>query len=158
VLLISQRRRATLAALPVMSAAMLAAGTPLAPTRAASARTIRLEETANLHLTSKRGFTLNEQGVASGTIRGRIYIHLHLLSNSKVTSEVNIYPHGGFLSGRGSAGYRVVGSYASFSGYLSVTRGTGSYEGARASGLRFQGRIQRRNDTVAVKLSGSLSL
>jgi hypothetical protein len=128
------------------------------PGRARSARTLSLKETGHLRLTSKRGFTLNEQGAASGTIGGTIYIHLHLASSSRVSAEVNIYAHGGSLSGHGSASYQVRGAFAAFSGSLAVTRGTGSYSRARASALRFTGAILRRNDSVTVQLSGSLSV
>jgi len=116
-----------------------------------------LKESGRLRLTSKHGFTLNEQGTASGTIGGTIFIHLHLVSSSRVTAEVNIYTHGGSLSGGGSSSYQVRGAVAAFSGTLAVTRGTGSYSRARASGLRFTGSIQRRNDSVTVQLSGPLS-
>jgi hypothetical protein len=117
-----------------------------------------ISESGHLRLTSKRGFTLNEQGSATGTIRGTIYIHLHLVSSREVTSEVSIYPRGGSLSGSGSASYQVNGAYASFVGRLAVTRGTGSYAHARAASLRFTGTIQRRGDAVAVQLSGPLSV
>jgi hypothetical protein len=123
-----------------------------------AARTISLNESAHLRLTSKSGFTLNEQGTTTGSIDGTMYIHLHIANNhGGVTAEVNIYPHGGSLSGSGSASYEVEGAYAKFSGRLSITRGTGSYAGSRASGLSFSGTIQRRSDTVAVQLSGTLS-
>jgi hypothetical protein len=116
-----------------------------------------LNERGSLHLTSKRGFTLNEQGSATGTIKGTIYIHLRLVSSKTVTAEVNIYPRGGSLTGNGTASYRVNGGTASFSGTLSVTRGSGSYAHARARGLRFTGTIQRGNDAVNVQLQGTLS-
>lgn len=122
------------------------------------ARTESIHETGRLHLTSKHGFTLNEQGGASGTIPGLIYIHLHIVATNRVTAEVNIYPSGGSLSGTGSASYRVSGANASFTGQLSVTRGTGRYAGARGHGLRFTGTIARRSDAVDVTLEGSLSL
>jgi hypothetical protein len=121
------------------------------------ARTVSLSESGRLRLTSKKGFTLNERGSASGTIAGSIYIHLHLVSDTKVTAEVNIYPREGSLTGSGSATYHVVGGYAAFSGTLSITRGSGKYARARASGLRFTGTIQRRDDSVSVRLSGPLS-
>lgn len=123
-----------------------------------AARTISLSESGRLKLTSKSGFTLNERGSATGTITGSIYIHLHLITNSKVTAEVSIYPHGSSLSGMGSASYHVNGGVASFSGTLAITRGTGKYSHARASHLTFTGTIQRRNDAVAVQLSGPLSV
>jgi hypothetical protein len=127
------------------------------PALAKLARAVSLSERGRLRLTSKKGFTLNERGSASGTIAGSIYIHLHLVSDSKVTAEVNIYPREGSLTGSGSASYHVVGGYAAFSGTLSITRGSGKYARARASGLRFTGTIQRRDDSVSVQLSGPLS-
>jgi hypothetical protein len=137
----------------VVGAAAAHAATPLAR----ASRTASLSESGHLHLTSKQGFTLNEQGLATGTIKGTIYIHLHLTSTSKVTAEVSIYPAGGSLSGNGSAAYRVEGSVAAFTGTLSIARGSGKYAHARASALRFTGTIQRRGDAVSVHVSGPLS-
>ena len=127
------------------------------PAVATLTRTASLSESGRLRLTSKKGFTLNERGTVSGTIAGTIYIHLHLVSMSKVTAEVNIYPRNGSLTGGGSASYHVEGRYAVFSGKLAITRGSGKYARARASGLRFTGTIQRRDDSVSVRLSGPLS-
>jgi hypothetical protein len=126
---------------------------------ARSARTISLSETGRLQLTSRHTITLNEAGSVAGTIRGTIYIHLRIANaNGGVTAEVNIYPSGGSLTGYGSASYQVEGAEAAFSGKLSITRGTGTYASARASSLRFTGSIARRNDAVAVQLSGPLSV
>ena len=128
----------------------------LASGAAHTARTVSLTESGHLHLTSSHQLHLNEQGSASGTIRGQIYIHLDVSSQHSVSAEVNIYPSGGSLSGNGSASYHVVGGYADFSGSLSITRGTGTYAHANARNLRFTGSIQRSNDAVDVKLSGTL--
>ena len=125
---------------------------------ALAARTISLNERGRLHLTSKRGFTLNEAGSASGTIAGTIYLHLNVVAINRVTTEVNIYPHGGSISGDAKASYHVAGATASFSGTMSISRGTGSYARAHASGLNFSGTVQRSNDAVTVHLSGELSL
>jgi hypothetical protein len=121
------------------------------------ARLVSLNESAHLHLTSKKGFTLNEQGTATGTITGTIYIHLHIVSNSKVTEELSIFPSGGSLAGSGSASYHVDGGNAAFSGTLAITRGTGRYARARATSLRFTGTIERRNDSVSAHLVGKLT-
>jgi hypothetical protein len=145
----------TVACFCLYAAAATGAAAPLAR----SARTISLSETGQLHLTSKHVFTLNEQGSATGTIKGTIYIHLHLPeAANRVTAEVNIYPHGGSLSGHGSASYEVEGADAVFSGQLAITSGSGSYAHASASDLRFTGSIERRNDAVSVRLSGQLSV
>lgn len=160
-----RRRLAGLLVLCSTSAVVPMGGGPLAaasalgqPPLARPSRTITLSETAHLHLTSEHSLTLNEEGQASGTIRGTIYIHLHLSNNhGGVSAEVNIYPRGGSLTGSGSATYRVEGAQAVFSGKLAIARGTGSYLHASAPGLRFTGTIQRRTDAVAVQLSGPLS-
>jgi hypothetical protein len=124
---------------------------------ALAARTLSLNETGHLHRTSSSGLKLNEQGSAKGTIKGTIYIHLDVVSPNRVTAEVNIYPNGGSLTGSGSASYRVNGGTASFSGAMSIKRGTGSYAHAHGSGLSFSGTIQRLSGSVTVHLSGSMS-
>ncbi|HEV2922600.1 MAG TPA: autotransporter [Solirubrobacteraceae bacterium] len=122
-----------------------------------TARTVNLSENARLHRTNRpSGVHLDEQGYASGTISGTIYIHLKVYANH-VSAEVNIYPHGGSLTATGSAGYHVNGGYAPFSGTITVQRGTGTYAHASSGGLRFTGSIQRSNDSVTVQLSGRLS-
>jgi hypothetical protein len=136
-----------------VSSAARSTGSP--PARAA--RTITLNESGQLHRTSHSGLKLNEQGSASGTIKGTIYIHLDVVSPNRVTAEVNIYPSGGSLTGSGSADYRVNGGTASFSGTMSIDRGSGSYAGAHGSGLSFSGTIQRLSGSVAVHLSGKMS-
>jgi hypothetical protein len=145
---------ATLAA--VAGIALLAAGASAA-TSAHAARTISLRESGHLHLTSHHGFTLNEQGSASGTIHGTIYIHLTVSSTNRVSAVVNIYPRGGSLSGYARAAYHVHGSIASFSGTMSISRGTGSYNHAHGSGLSFNGTIQRTSDAVDVQVNGTIS-
>jgi hypothetical protein len=126
---------------------------------ASSSRVISLNEHANLHLTSKRGFTLNEQGAASGTFKGTIYVHLKIVSTKKVTAEVNIYPSsGGSISSSASAAYRREGATGSFTGSLSITHGSGAYGHARGSGLSFSGTIAKSNDAITVRVSGRASV
>jgi len=121
------------------------------------ARVISLNERGSLRLTSKHGFTLNERGAASGTIPGTIYVHLRIVSTKRVTAEVNIYPKGGSVSGQGTASYRREGATGSFSGSLSIERGSGSYNHARGSGLSFSGTIARSNSAIAVHVSGRMT-
>jgi hypothetical protein len=152
----------------VVYLALLSPLAPLAPevTRASSladgavahqARTVSLHESGNLRLTSRHGFTLNEQGAAAGTVSGTIYVHLKIVSTSRVTAEVNIYPKGGSISGYGTAGYRREGAKGSFSGSLSIDRGSGSFNHARGSGLGFSGTIQRSNYAVTVHVDGTVT-
>ncbi len=160
----SGRRAGRLGLLAALAAAMfggfLSHGESRAATRpeARAARTFTLSESGRLRLTSHHGFTLNEQGSATGTIHGTIYIHLHVVSTNRVTAEVNIYPSGGgSLTGMASASYHPSGAVASFSGTMSIVRGSGHYAHARGSGLSFSGTIQRSNDAVTVRVSGRMS-
>jgi hypothetical protein len=145
----------------VSLAASLACGTPAlsAPqTRAAAAhgaRVLSLNENGSLRLTSKNGFTLNEQGRASGTVRGTIYVHLTIVSSRRVTAELSIYPSGGSITAKGSANYRKEATNARFVGSISIERGSGSYAHARGSNLSFSGTIQRSNDAITVHVAGS---
>lgn len=155
--------------IPALIATVLSFGAPLtlwslgpgvshaAAPSALAARTFYLNESGNLHLTSKQGFTLNEQGPASGTVTGTIYVHLKIVSTTRVTAEVSIYPRGGSITGTGTASYHRTSATANFSGSLSINRGSGSYNHAQGSGLSFSGTIQRSNDAVTVRVSGRVS-
>ncbi len=149
-----------LSALPATSAVLATAPVRAARAshaRALPARTITLSETGHLHLTSKHGFTLNELGAGSGSIAATIYVHLTIVSTSRVTAEVNFYPAGGSISGQASASYRRGSEIGSFSGSLSINGGSGSYARARASGLSFSGTIARSNDAITVHVDGRVS-
>jgi hypothetical protein len=122
-----------------------------------AARTVTLNDSGRLHLTSHHTTHINLQGTASGTIRGTIYIHLNVTSPSRVSAEVSIYPSSGSLTGVSTASYRASGAQATFSGTLSISRGTGAYAHAHASALSFSGTIQRANDATTVHVSGPLS-
>jgi hypothetical protein len=122
-----------------------------------AARTVTLNDSGKLHLTSHRTTHLNFQGTASGTIRGTIYIHLNVTSPNRVSAEVSIYPSNGSLTGVSTASYRANGGKATFSGTLSISRGSGAYAHAHASALSFSGTIQHSNDATTVHVSGPLS-
>jgi hypothetical protein len=123
-----------------------------------ASKTISLNETGHLHLTSKHNFTLNEQGTASGTASGTIYVHLTAVSNTRVTVEVNIYPKGGSITGSGSASYRKTSGAAEFSGSMTIDRGTGTYAHIHGSGLSFNGTVAESNkDAITVHVSGRVS-
>jgi hypothetical protein len=125
---------------------------------ATAAGTISLRETGHLHLTSKHNFTLNEQGSASGTVRGTIFVHLTAVSSSRVTVEVNIYARASSISGHGTGSYRRVGTAASFSGSMTIGRGTGSFAHVHGTGLSFSGTIQESgNDPITVYVSGRVA-
>jgi hypothetical protein len=122
-----------------------------------AARAISLNDSGQLHLTSRHGFTLDEQGSASGSVSGPMYVHLTIVSTTRVVAEVNFYPRGGSISGRATASYRRGSSTASFSGTLSILRGTGGYAHVHGSGLSFSGTIRRSDEAIAVQVHGTAS-
>jgi hypothetical protein len=156
------RRLARILAGTAVCIGMLASAGPLgdADATAPSARaatSISLNESGQLRLVSKQGFTLNERGTASGTIRGPISVRLTIVSTDRVSAEVTISPSGGSISGHGTASYHKGEASASFSGTLAISHGSGSYAHAQGSDLSFSGTIARSNEAIAVHLSGRLS-
>ena len=141
----------------VATAALLAGAAVVDAAAGRAAGTLSLSDTGHLHRTSHHGFTLNEEGSASGTISGTIYIHLNVVSTNRVTAEVSIYPSGSSITGYATADYRPSGAVASFTGTMTIQRGTGRYKGAHGSGLSFTGTIARSNDAVTVHVSGRMS-
>ncbi len=125
---------------------------------ATAARTITLNDSGHLRETSHKGFNLNYSGQARGTIGGTIYLHLHVVNTNRFTAELSVYPHGSSMTGTASGTYRNNGATASFTGTLSVTRGTGSYSHAHGSGISFSGTIQRSSGSVTVRVNGHLSV
>lgn len=132
-----------------------AAGRPTSDAHAA--KVTSLNEVGSLHLVSKHGFTLNEQGTTQGTVKGTITVRLKIVSTSRVTAEITISPNGGSVSGYGTASYHKGQTSASFSGSMSVNRGSGSYSHAQGSGLSFSGTIARSNDAITVHVNGRIS-
>jgi hypothetical protein len=143
------------------SAAMLGAGAAGAAGAAApharAARSIELSDNANLHLQNKHGIELKEGGTAKGTLGGPLYLQLKVTSTRSVSAQIQVYPKGGSISGSAKASYRVAGSTASFSGTMTITKGSGTYSKAKASALSFSGTIRRSDDAVTVHVSGKMS-
>ncbi|MGH2853611.1 MAG: hypothetical protein ACRDLF_05400, partial [Solirubrobacteraceae bacterium] len=132
-------------------------GRRAAAVKGSSARTISLKEAGRLHATYKHEFTLYEQGSASGTFTGTLYVHMTLVSTSRATAQIKIARSGGSISGYATATYRRSGGAADFSGTLTVTGGSGSYTHVHGSGLSFSGTIQQSTDAITVQMSGRLS-
>jgi hypothetical protein len=152
------RSLAAVGALAAATGTLALAGTAGASgSTAVAAKTITLNDTGRLHETSHRGFNLYESGAATGTIGGTVSLHLDVVSTNRVTAEITVHASGGSMTGTASGAYRNNGSTASFSGTLSITRGTGKYSHAHGSGLSFSGTIQRASGSVTVRVNGHLS-
>ncbi len=122
-----------------------------------AARTVTLNDSGNLHKTSKKGFNLYESGNASGSISGSISLHLDVTGTNHFTAELTVHPRGSSISGKASGAYRTNGGTESFSGTLTVTGGSGGYSGAHGGGISFSGTLNRSNDSVTVHVNGKFS-
>lgn len=150
------RRHVATASALVAAAGVLAVGgaAGASGSTATAARTVSLNDTGHLRETSHRNFYLNYSGQASGSVSGTLYLHLHVISTNRFSAEVSVYPHGSSITGSASGSYRNQGSVATFSGTLSVKRGSGSYSGAHGSGISFSGTTQRVSGATTVHVSG----
>jgi hypothetical protein len=128
----------------------LAGGVGSARPIAHAARTIRVAETARLHLVKRSGAIIKERGTATGTLPGPVTARFNTGNALKVTGSVTFYPHGG-----GSLTVTIVGypqslaTVAKVSGYLAVRRGTGRFARAFGSGT-FTGTVNRRTWATTV--------
>jgi hypothetical protein len=153
------QRRATgllVAAVALGACALVPAGVS-ARQAAHTSRTLTLNETGHLKLTSRHGLTLVERGSASGTYSATVEVHLTLVSSTRATAQITVSRSGGSITGSGSAAYHNGHSEATFSGAISISHGTGSYSHAHGSGMHISGTLQRSNDAITVHLSGSVS-
>ena len=124
------------------------------PARAHAAHVLKATDTAHLHYVSASGALLFDEGKATGTLPGRMRVHLNL--GTTFTGSFTIYASGGSIEGRGSAAPHGSGTYESFSGTLTVTGGTGRYVHAHGRG-RLYGTFDRENYALVIETTGSLT-
>jgi hypothetical protein len=123
---------------------------------AVAARSIRLSETAQLHLVAHQGTqVLHEEGQASGTLRGRLIVVINI-GYTEATVTFTARSSSGTFSGRGIESYYVSGKNGHFSGRMSVTGGTGAYAHAPGSSLQTTGLIKRGHYEVEMTVNGLL--
>jgi hypothetical protein len=149
---------AALALGALAAGAAVGTGAAGAAPSAHAARTLDLNDSANLSLSNKKGFELKEAGKATGSLGGTIYIQLKVESERAVVAKIQVYPSGGSLNATATGSYRVESSStASFSGKLTIAGGSGRYSKAKGSGLSFSGTVHRPGDSVSVRVSGTMS-
>jgi hypothetical protein len=150
------RQAAALAAVLALAAPAQVAKAHATPTAAAAKaqRTIAVTDEAHLHLTATEGELLEEEGSAKGTIPGKL--HVRLTVGATTTASFTIYASGGTITGHGTMRLHSATHYSSFSGSISVSRGTGRYAHARGAGDLY-GVIDRKTDALTVQTTGKLT-
>jgi hypothetical protein len=144
---------AAVLALAALAQTHKAQASPASP-RANAARTTAVTDEAHLHLTATEGELLEEEGPVKGTIPGKL--HIRLTVGPTVKASFTIYAAGGTITGHGSMHLHSATRYSSFSGPMSVNRGTGRYAHARGTG-NFYGVIDRKTNALTVQTTGKLT-
>ena len=122
------------------------------------ARTVFLYENARLRLThTDNESTLNERGTAYGTFSALLTAYLKV-SAEHVNAIFTIYPHGGSITGRASASFKIQGHTCYYGGTLTITHGTGPYRHASGKNLGISGTIDRISFALTVKAKGWMKL
>jgi hypothetical protein len=117
-------------------------------------RTERLSMAAHLRYLTAKGAYLLEEGSASGPLAGTVKARVRFTAD--ISGSFEFYPHGGSISGYGSAKLHESGTYVSFGGTVTITGGTGRYAHAHGGGGLY-GVYNRRTLALTIQTTGSLS-
>jgi hypothetical protein len=123
---------------------------------ASEAKQLSLHETAHLHLVSHHREMLLEEGYGSGTLSGKLVVHL-TLAYSQGSMTFTAYPPGGTIVGKGEGSSYAKGNTAYFKGTASISSGTGRYAHASASDVKIRGTLQRKTFAFFVEVNAKLS-
>ncbi len=148
------RRLAHGSVLVALAAAVLCTQSAGVLAAARMARTERLTMTAHLRYLTARGAYLLEEGSASGPLAGIVKARVRFTAD--ISGSFEFYPHGGSISGYGSAKLHESGTYVSFGGTVTITGGTGRYVHAHGGGGLY-GVYNRRTLALTIQTTGSLS-
>ncbi len=122
---------------------------------AVEATELSVHETAHCHLVSHHREVLFEEGYGSGTLSGKLVIHLSL-AYTQGSVAFTAYPPGGTITGSGEGSSYAKGNTAYFNGTASITRGTGKYAHASASDVKIRGTLQRKTFVFVVEVNAKL--
>lgn len=123
--------------------------------RAHMARSLSMNETAQLRVLSRRGIIFNEQGPASGTFRCTLTLRL-TAKVTHVSIQFSANPSGGTLRGEGSANVQPEGAIGRVTGTVSITGGSGRYAHAHGSRLAITGTVNRHNYNLSIRVTGTM--
>lgn len=123
---------------------------------ARAARVISLVASAHLRITQVNENQVHAKGAVSGTISGTLTTHITINSGGRMTSYFTGTSHAGSLTGWGVSNYGVSGSTLYYSGTANITRGTGIYAHAHATGIKIEGTLNRRAKRLTAVINGPL--
>lgn len=121
------------------------------PARASSS--VKVDDKAQLQMRRYAGSVLIEEGTASGSVPGRTWVRM--VVGKSIQASFTIWSAGGSIGGSALASLHSSSRYTSFSGQLSVSRGSGRYVHAHGGG-RIYGVLDRRTHDLTVQTVGTL--
>lgn len=123
--------------------------------RAHEARFLRVTDTAHMHRVHCSCDEILEEGEARGSLVG--VVRAYVTVGAPIVFRFTITVRGvGSLSGQGSGKPKGDPAEPSFSGTMTVTRGTGRYRSAHGTG-GFYGTINRASYAAVMQTTGTLS-
>jgi hypothetical protein len=138
----------------VLAATSAAASATSSDPAAHAARSLNVTDEAHLRYHESAGSSLIEEGNATGGLPGAVKVRFTV--GPTVSATFTIATHSGSLIGRGTGTLHSSGTYASFRGSMTITRGTGRYAHAHGGG-GFYGVLNRRTYALTVQTTGRLS-
>jgi hypothetical protein len=126
--------------------------------RGSITRALKVDDSAHLHYVKEAHAELIDEGVATGTVPGKVQVGFNV--GATVAATFTIYTHEGTIVGHGTGTLHKSTSasdvYLSFGGTLTVAHGTGRYAHAHGQG-GFYGTIDRKNYAITIQTTGTLS-
>ena len=120
-----------------------------------AARTLRVTDTARMHRVNCSCDEILEEGQAKGAVPGSVRAYVTV--GAPIIFRFTITQRGvGTLTGQGSGKPKGNPAEPSFSGSMTVTRGTGRYRHAHGTG-GFYGTINRSTYAAVIQTTGTLS-
>jgi hypothetical protein len=122
------------------------------------ARAVNLQETGYLHAVGEPSDTVLEKGHATGTYDCSITVHLTIESGGKAVAAFTVEPHGGSVTGTGTARFVQQGAGGYFGGTIAISDGTGSYKHAAGKDIGISGVVDRETFALTVHVHGKISV
>jgi hypothetical protein len=142
---------------PLCLAVLLAGPSASVAHADASPALTSVNEYGRLTMQSSKGASIAEKGTGWGTFNCSVVIGL-TLSGTLVTASYTAYLQGGSVSGTATAHiHSATTAAASFSGTISLDRGTGSRSHASGTAV-FSGTINRTSYAMTTHITGKLRL
>ena len=147
-----------LAVIVAVTAALAGAAAP-SEARAGTARgaaSASVKDEGKLHLIKSSGSTLYDEGIAHGSLPGKVKIRFLYNGNPQVGAQITIYAHSGTIVAHANARLSNPSSSSpSFKGKLTISSGSGRYAHAHGSGQLY-GVFYRRSYAITVQTEGTL--